>query len=154
MNALFVRGLTLATLLAVALQPCVADEITLKDGKVFYGSIVAYDNNMFKVKTDFGFVMVEKSKIASIVPMVAEPAKGAQAAAKRQTPPEQGRPEAEPVKIDAAKSQPMVSPAVEMIVEKSALRVSAAPVRPQLPANSLRSNAIAPSFKAVPTAAA
>jgi hypothetical protein len=154
MNALLVRGLTLGALLALTLQASSADEITLKDGKVFYGSIVAYDNNMFKVKTDFGFVMVEKSKIASIIPMAAEPAKGAQPAAKRQTPPEQGRPEAEPIKMDAAKSQPTVSPAVETIVEKAAPRVSAAPVRPQLPANSIRSNAIAPSIKAVPIAAA
>jgi hypothetical protein len=154
MNALLVRGLTLGALLAVTALAGRGDEITLKDGKVFYGSIVAYDNNMFKVKTDFGFVLVEKSKIASIVPMVTEPAKGAQSAVKRPTPAEQASPEAEPVKIDAAKSQPTVSPAVEMIVEKPAPRVSAAPVRPQLPVNSERSNAIAPSIKAVPTAAA
>jgi hypothetical protein len=154
MNAVLVRGLTLGALLVVTVQVGKADEITLKDGKVFYGSIVAYDNNMFKVKTDFGFVMVEKSKIASIVPMVAEPAKGTQPAVKRSAPAEQARPEAEPVKIDAAKSQPTVSPAVEMVVERPAPRVSAAPVRPQLPVNSARSTAIAPSIKAVPTAAA
>jgi len=31
-----------------------ADEIRLKDGKKLYGVIVAYEDNMFKVKTDFG----------------------------------------------------------------------------------------------------
>jgi hypothetical protein len=31
---------------------------------------VAYEDNMFKVKTDFGYVLVEKDKIASIVPNV------------------------------------------------------------------------------------
>src|SRR5437879_7134476 len=45
-----------------------ADEIRLKDGKKLYGVIVAYEENMFKVKTDFGFVLVEKDKIASIIP--------------------------------------------------------------------------------------
>ncbi len=45
-----------------------ADEIRLKDGKKLYGVIVAYEDNMFKVKTDFGYVLVEKDKIASIVP--------------------------------------------------------------------------------------
>lgn len=45
-----------------------ADEIRLKDGKKLRGVIVAYENNMFKVKTDFGFVLVEKDKIASIIP--------------------------------------------------------------------------------------
>src|SRR5256885_12537766 len=48
--------------------PCFADEIRLKDGKKLYGVIVAYEENMFKVKTDFGYVLVEKDKIASIVP--------------------------------------------------------------------------------------
>jgi len=33
-----------------------ADEIRLKDGKKLYGVIVAYEDNMFKVKTDYGYV--------------------------------------------------------------------------------------------------
>src|SRR5205823_8975124 len=45
-----------------------SDEIRLKDGKKLYGVIVAYEDNMFKIKTDFGFVLVEKDKIASIIP--------------------------------------------------------------------------------------
>ena len=45
-----------------------ADEIKLKDGKKLNGVIVGYEDNMFRVKTDFGFVLVEKDKIASIVP--------------------------------------------------------------------------------------
>ncbi len=59
-----------SALLAVALCACafatVADEIRLKDGKKLYGVIVAYEDNMFKIKTDYGFVLVEKDKIASI----------------------------------------------------------------------------------------
>jgi hypothetical protein len=47
-----------------------ADEIRLKDGQKLYGVIVAYEDNMFKVKTDFGYVLVEKDKIASIIPNV------------------------------------------------------------------------------------
>ena len=47
---------------------CFADEIRLKDGKKLYGVIVGYEENMFKVKTDFGYVLVEKDKIASIIP--------------------------------------------------------------------------------------
>src|SRR5260370_42190149 len=30
--------------------------------------MVGYEDNMFKVKTEFGYVLVEKDKIASIVP--------------------------------------------------------------------------------------
>ena len=38
---------------AVAL-PARADEIRLKGGRKLYGVIVAYEDNMFKVKTDVG----------------------------------------------------------------------------------------------------
>src|SRR5215470_13644075 len=60
-----------AGLLAVGLcaaSTASADEIKLKDGQKLYGVIVGYEDNMFRVKTDFGFVLVEKDKIASIVP--------------------------------------------------------------------------------------
>src|SRR5271156_272074 len=45
-----------------------ADEIRLKDGNKLYGVIVAYEDNMFKVRTPFGYVLVEKDKIAEILP--------------------------------------------------------------------------------------
>ena len=44
------------------------DEIRLKDGNKLYGVIVAYEDNMFKIRTPFGYVLVEKDKIAEIVP--------------------------------------------------------------------------------------
>jgi hypothetical protein len=61
-----------SAILAITLlpKPGQADEIRLKDGQKLYGVIVAYEDNMFKVKTDFGYVLVEKDKIASIVPNV------------------------------------------------------------------------------------
>src|SRR5713226_9420545 len=70
MDGLSTRGFRLASalLLAIAALPARADEIRLKDGKKLYGVIVAYEENMFKVKTDFGYVLVEKDKIASIIP--------------------------------------------------------------------------------------
>jgi hypothetical protein len=74
------RQLTLKSSLVLAgmlllVDTCSADEIRLKDGKKLYGVIVAYEDNMFKVKTDFGYVLVEKDKIASIIPdAAADPA--------------------------------------------------------------------------------
>ena len=68
------RGALLLAI-CVAAPPAKSDEIQLKDGKTFYGVIVAYDNNMFKVKTDFGYILVEKSKIAAILPNGSEAAK-------------------------------------------------------------------------------
>src|SRR5262249_54216045 len=61
------RWLILAALWAAA-PSLQADEIKLKDGKKLNGVIVGYEDNMFRVKTDFGFVLVEKDKIAAIVP--------------------------------------------------------------------------------------
>jgi len=74
-----------------------SDEIRLKDGKKLYGVIVAYEDNMFRIKTDFGFVLVEKDKIASIIPTTpgsatpastpsANGAKSAKAPEKKQVP--------------------------------------------------------------------
>ena len=45
-----------------------ADEIRLKDGRKLNGVIVAYEDGMFKVKTDYGYELVEKDKITSIIP--------------------------------------------------------------------------------------
>src|SRR6266849_7093141 len=83
MGVLFNRSVRSASLCALSLAlalPVFADEIRLKDGKKLYGVIVAYEENMFKVKTDFGYVLVEKDKIASIIPATptgseAQPAK-------------------------------------------------------------------------------
>src|SRR3984957_14612532 len=79
------RSLCLAALvvaLSATAAAALADEIRLKDGKKLYGVIVSYEDNMFKVKTDFGFVLVEKDKIASIVPS----APGSHPAAKTESP--------------------------------------------------------------------
>src|SRR5437763_14888151 len=84
--------------------PCFGDEIRLKDGKKLYGVIVAYEENMFKVKTDYGYVLVEKDKIASITPTT-PPAKSEPApTAKKETPPHPSKP--------AGEAQPKTEPAV------------------------------------------
>jgi small nuclear ribonucleoprotein (snRNP)-like protein len=154
MNGLLLRVVTFAVLGMAAAASCRADEIQLKDGKTFNGVIVGYDNNMFKVKTDFGFIMVEKSKIAAIIPSGAEgPKNEAKNSARKPSRTETSEPEAEPIKVDAAKSPLTVQPAVESTIEKAPPRISGAPVRPQLPAASQKSAAIAPSLKSTPAAA-
>src|SRR3989441_9725195 len=71
---LIARSALLAAALCACAFPTAADEIRLKDGKKLYGVIVAYEDNMFKVKTDYGYVLVEKDKIAAIVPNSPAPA--------------------------------------------------------------------------------
>ena len=80
--------------LGILAAPGRADEIRLKDGKKLYGVIVAYEDNMFKVKTDYGYVLVEKDKIAEIIPSTpADPAAAKKPAAKPAT---DATPKAEP----------------------------------------------------------
>jgi len=95
--------------------PAAADEIRLKDGKKLYGTIVAYEDNMFKVKTEFGYVLVEKDKIAEIIPTSPKPEP--KPAVKKEAEPKTGKPAIEPAKatekLEAAKepASPATAPA-------------------------------------------
>jgi hypothetical protein len=62
------RAALAALALACAMAPAraSADEFTLKDGRKIVGTIVGYDENMFRVQTDFGFVLIRKDKVVSI----------------------------------------------------------------------------------------
>jgi hypothetical protein len=44
-----------------------ADEIKLKDGSKIIGTIVGFEDNSFKVKTSYGFAVIQKDQVVSIV---------------------------------------------------------------------------------------
>jgi hypothetical protein len=113
-----------------------ADEIRLKDGKKLYGVIVGYEDNMFKVKTDFGFVLVEKDKIASIVPST--PASSS-AAAERPAKSSDGK-----LAESATNGSPGAS-AAESAASKP--RIPAEPVKPSPPATNTVAQVSPPSLK-------
>jgi hypothetical protein len=122
MSVLSHRKLSLGLAILAAAGLCTsavrADEIRLKDGKKLYGVIVAYEDNMFKVKTDFGFVLVEKDKIASIIP---------------DTPPQttDEKTQTRPSATGEAKSTPAAGPVKK---EKATPVITNASVRPEIPA--------------------
>jgi hypothetical protein len=64
------RIISVATVGALALLqfavPARADEIKLKDGSKINGTIVGFENNSFKVKTSYGFAVVQKDQVVSI----------------------------------------------------------------------------------------
>jgi len=151
MGALSTRCFRLASVcvLALAALPACGDEIRLKDGKKLYGVIVAYEENMFKVKTDFGYVLVEKDKIASIIPAAptgseAEPAKA----------PANAPPKAESAVTKAADGGSSPNNASEKSVvagsgkqkkkDQTEGKISAAAVKPELPANAASAIAVTP----------
>jgi hypothetical protein len=60
-------GAGLAALLLLPLAaPARADEIKLKDGSKINGTIVGFEDNSFKVKTSYGFAVVQKDQVVSI----------------------------------------------------------------------------------------
>jgi hypothetical protein len=134
-----------SALLAAAMCACayatVADEIRLKDGKKLYGVIVAYEDNMFKVKTDYGFVLVEKDKIASIVPTSAPGATATAARKPAKTPDKKQAPETQTASAGSteksgAGSEPLAKP-----------KFSNEAVRPARPATSNADKVAAPAIK-------
>jgi hypothetical protein len=161
---LYLAGIALAlTALAVSTR---ADEIKLKDGKKLYGVIVAYEDNMFKVKTDFGYVLVEKDKIASIVPSTPAAKTPADSAAKKKEdaqpskPASDSQPQAEPA-VGSADGGPVSTNASTKTVgpnpggkpDKASPRITNAAVKPEIPAGTAAASVSAPAIKGAPPAA-
>ena len=122
-----------------------ADEIRLKDGKKLYGVIVAYEDNMFKVKTDFGYVLVEKDKIAQILPST--PAQGDAAKGEAQPTAKASSSSATPGVTNASAKD--IAPAGPSKRERAAAIVSNANTRPAIPtANTGTADPLAPALKA------
>jgi hypothetical protein len=143
----------------MAAVPVFADEIRLKDGKKLYGVIVAYEENMFKVKTDFGYVLVEKDKIASIIPTDPTSAE-VQPAAKTSANPSKGastQPKAETTSGSAADTAPPATKASAKAIipgvtkrDKSgseAGKLNGTAVKPELPISAATREATAPVLK-------
>jgi len=145
-----------------------ADEIRLKDGKKLYGVIVSYEDNMFKVKTDYGYVLVEKDKIESIVPSTptgkSEPATTAKkdAAQHPSKPAGDSQPQAEPAVASSSDasatttnaSAKTANPSLAGKADKAAPKITNAAVKQEVPANTAAGSAAAPAIKGSPTATA
>ncbi len=51
---------------AAGARVAVADQLLLKNGEKVVGTIVGFENGMFRVETDFGIALVRKDKVATI----------------------------------------------------------------------------------------
>ena len=131
----------LCVALGLAAAASHADEIRLKDGKKLYGVIVAYEDNMFKVKTDYGFVLVEKDKIASIVPST--PAANAPASTGAATKPAKSA-SGKPATESASNSAPTANNSEPAPPKPN---ISADPIKPSLPTANTSTKITAPAIK-------
>jgi hypothetical protein len=164
----FFLAIAALALSALAHSAC-ADEIHLKDGKKLYGVIVAYEDNMFKVKTDFGYVLVEKDKIASIIPTAPsakpepEPAAKKDPAQHPSKPADNAQPQAEPAVATSANatagaaptnaSVKAVNPAPGGKSDKTPAKTTNAAAKPDAPAATSSANAPAPASNTSASAA-
>ena len=139
-------GTRLAVLLALFFAVGVrADEIKLKDGTKIIGTIVGFEDNSFKVKTSYGFAVVQKDQVVSIVvndaarkpdSTVAKP-NGAASAAESSAPPpakadktEQtapGAPTAKPAEANSAAKDVVEYPHTDAPVPPARSAAGAAP---------------------------
>ena len=131
-----------AAALLLTAHVALGDEIRLKDGKKLYGVIVAYEDNMFKVKTDYGYVLVEKDKIAAIVPTTPAGAPSGQPAATPVAAKPAKSPETKAAENAGAAPEPA---AAEPVNGKP--KISGDPVRPALPAATNTAKVNAPNLK-------
>ena len=163
-GSLFLASLAVA-FCAIAV-PARADEIRLKGGRKLYGVIVAYEDNMFKVKTDYGFELVEKDKIESIIPSAptgkSEPASALKkdAASHPAKPAADSQPQAEPTVATSSEASATAANASEKTVspagkaDKAPAKVTNAAVKPEVAANTGTPNLAAPAAKGSPAATA
>jgi hypothetical protein len=171
LNRRFVTAAIGAISLATAAAPVSADEIRLKDGKKLYGVIVSYEENMFKVKTDFGYVLVEKDKIASIIPTAPASSEAqstaAQPTAKGSAEPTKGRPgvQAKPETAIASVTDPIPSTTNASVkvatpgagkqstIDKTGGKISGLPIKPEPPGTAPVPDPAAPALKGSSAAA-
>ncbi len=165
-GSLFLASLALAV--CAAALPARADEIRLKGGRKLYGVIVAYEDNMFKVKTDYGYELIEKDKIESIIPSApagkSEPESGTKKDATQHPakPAPDSQPQAEPAVASSSgasataanASEKTVSPVPGGKAEKAAAKATNAAVKPDVSASTGTASLAAPATKGSPAATA
>ncbi len=105
-----------------------ADEIKLKDGTKITGTIVGFEENSFKVKTSYGFAVVQKDQVVSII--VSDTSKKTAAGTDKPVPENSATPAAKPVKTEVASTASTATPAPTPVAVKPASAPAPAPAAP------------------------
>jgi hypothetical protein len=116
-----------------------ADELKLKDGSRIVGTIVGFEENSFKVRTSYGYAVVQKDQVTTIS-MSDAPAKP-EAEKKPEPASEKPAAPAKPVKTEtAAASTPTAAP-----VAAKPAAAATTPAKPAKPETASTSSAAAPA---------
>lgn len=137
MNTMFRIGFLGMLLIGVAatMNPGRAEEFTLENGQKIVGTVVGFENGMFKVETEFGYALVRKDRIRSIT-FNTGPSKDV--AAKRAG--QKGQPPAAKSAVPAteasgAPTPPPVQPPAESALAKPVVPAAAPKAPPPPPAS-------------------
>ena len=111
-----------------------ADEIKLKDGSKITGTIVGFEENSFKVKTSYGFAVVQKDQVVSII--VTDTSKKPASTSDKATADTSNAPATKPAKTEntsATDSAPASSAKPNSAPSTATAKVAAPPPAPQPP---------------------
>lgn len=137
------RGISLlAAAILCTLLAARADELKLKDGTKIIGTIVGFEDNSFKVKTSYGFALVQKDQVVSIS-VSSEAAKKPEPAAEK--PAESPK----PAKTEAA-SKPAPAPTPAPATKTAFADAAPKPAKSEVPATT--ASATTPAVNVKPTA--
>jgi hypothetical protein len=102
-----------------------AEEITLHNGQKIVGTIVGFENDMFRVETEFGFALIRKDRIRTISFGTATSKEAGQKSGERKSPTPMPR---------LMPSLPEKAPAASAEAPKAAAQSTAPPATPKAPA--------------------
>lgn len=109
-----------------------ADELKLKDGTKIAGSIVGFEDNSFKVKTSYGFALVQKDQVVSIT--IADTPKKPESEKKSEPAAEKAPAPAKPAKSETATASAPAQPAASASKPAATATPAPAPVPTTTPA--------------------
>ncbi|HXX45460.1 MAG TPA: hypothetical protein VEJ38_12075 [Candidatus Acidoferrales bacterium] len=139
----------LCTSCALAPSAVHADVFKLKDGSTISGTIVGFEDNSFKVKTSYGYALVQKDQVVSIgvSDAAATPAEKKPVPAEEKVPTPE-KPKAEPAVAVSAAAQPATpaskAPALSAPPPMANPVASSKPLAPSTPAPSTQPTAATP----------
>jgi hypothetical protein len=146
----------------LAPQSVLADDLKLKDGSKVSGTIVGFEENSFKVKTSYGFAIVQKDQVVSISMSATDTTSGASTEklapvdeappagagkndSAKTAAPAQPAPAARPAKVATKTPAPSPSsPSSKSMDSASAPASNAALIAPAPPANAAPPKPLAP----------
>jgi hypothetical protein len=135
-RVLLAAGLSLVSAVG-AVRALRADEIKLKDGSKITGTIVGFEENSFKVKTSYGFAVVQKDQVVSII--VTDTSKKSTSAADKAASDNSSASATKSAKADVTAANTSVpaasttSPTPVTVASKPASIPAAAPAKPAAP---------------------